>query len=80
MTVQNGVLTITGERTLEKEERNGKKYHRVERAYGVFSRSFTLPEEAEGEKVSAEFKDGVLHVRVPKSERARPKSIEVKIA
>jgi HSP20 family protein len=68
------------ERTLEKEEKNGKRYHRVERAYGVFARSFTLPEDAEGEKVSAEFKDGVLQVRLPKSEKARPRSIEVKIA
>jgi HSP20 family protein len=79
VTVQKGVLTITGERSFEKEEKSAKKYHRVERAYGVFSRSFTLPEEVEDEKVSAEFKDGVLHVRVPKSEKARPKSIEVKI-
>jgi HSP20 family protein len=80
VTVQKGVLTITGERTFEKEEKSGKKYHRVERAYGLFSRSFTLPEESVDEKVSAEFKDGVLHIRVPKSERARPRSIEVKIA
>ena len=72
------VLTITGERTYEKEEK-GRKYHRVERAYGSFARSFTLPEDAAGDKVAAEFKDGVLKVHLPKSEKAKPKSIEVKI-
>ena len=78
VTVENGVLTITGERAFEKEEKD-KRYHRVERAYGHFARSFTLPDEAEGEKVTAEFKDGVLLVRVPKSEKAKPKNIQVKI-
>ena len=78
VTVQEDVLTITGERTLEKEEK-GRKYHRVERAYGRFARSFTLPEDADGNKVAAEFNDGVLKVHLPKSERAKPKSIEVKI-
>ena len=78
VTVQDDVLTITGERTFEKEA-NGKKYHRVERAYGRFGRSFTLPEDADGNGVVAEYKDGVLKVHLPKSERAKPKSIEVKI-
>jgi HSP20 family protein len=78
VTVQNDVLTITGERTHEKEER-GRKYHRVECAYGSFARSFTLPEDADGEKVTAEFKDGVLKMHLPKSEKAKPRSIEVKI-
>ena len=78
VTVQDDVLTITGERALEKEEK-GRKYHRVERAYGRFARSFTLPEDADGDKVAAEFNDGVLKVHLPKAERARPKSIEVKI-
>ncbi len=78
VTVQDDVLTITGERTLEKEEK-GRKYHRVERAYGRFARSFTLPEDADGNIVAAEFKDGVLKVHLPKSERAKPKSVEVKI-
>jgi HSP20 family protein len=79
VTVQDDVLTISGERTLEKEEK-GKKYHRVERAYGSFARSFTLPEDADAAKVNAEFKDGVLKVRLGKSEKAKPKSIEVKLA
>ena len=78
VTVQDDVLTISGERMFEKEEK-GRKYHRMERAYGSFARSFTLPEDADGEKVAAEFKDGVLKVHLPKSEQAKPKSIEVKI-
>ena len=78
VTVENGVLTITGERKLEKEEEN-KKYHRIERAYGSFMRSFTLPQDAAGDKINAEFKDGVLKVHLPKSAEAKPKSIDVKV-
>jgi HSP20 family protein len=77
VTVENGVLTITGERKLEKEEKD-KKYHRLERSYGNFLRSFTLPDGADGSKVSAEFKDGALAVHLPKGEKAKPKAIEVK--
>lgn len=79
LNVHDDVLTISGERKYEKEEK-GKKYHRVERAYGSFVRSFTMPEDADGTKVSAEYKDGVLKVHLPKSEKAKPKAIEVKIA
>ena len=79
LTVQDDVMSISGERKYEKEEK-GKKYHRVERAYGSFMRSFTLPEDADGGKVNAEYKDGVLNVRLPKSEKAKPKSIEVKVS
>jgi len=79
LTIQDDVLTISGERKSEKEEK-GKKYHRVERAYGSFLRSFTLPEDADGTKVSADYKDGVLKVHLPKSEKAKPKAIEVKVA
>jgi HSP20 family protein len=78
VTVQDDVLTIAGERKYEKEEK-GKKYHRVERAYGSFERSFTLPEDADASKITAEFKDGVLKVHLPKSEKVKPKSIEVKV-
>ena len=78
VSVQDGVLTITGERKSEKEEKN-KKFHRVEWAYGSFARSFTLPEDADAEKVAGEFKDGVLKVHVPKSEKAKPKKVEVKV-
>jgi HSP20 family protein len=78
VSVENGELTISGERKSEKEEK-GKKFHRIERSYGSFLRSFTLPESVNAEKVSAEFKDGVLSVHLPKDERAKPKSIEVKV-
>src|SRR5438445_2934298 len=78
VTVQDDVLTISGERILEKEEKGGK-YHRMERAYGSFARSFTLPEDAGGEKVAAEVQDGVLKVHLPQSGKAGPTSIEVKI-
>jgi HSP20 family protein len=76
LTVENGVLVLSGERKFEKEEK-GKKYHRIERAYGSFMRSFNLPDDADTEKVNAEFKDGLLKVHVAKSETARPKQIEV---
>ena len=76
--VENGVLTITGERKFEKEEK-GKKYHRIERSYGSFTRSFTLPEVVKADKVAAEFKDGLLHVRLPKDESAKPKNIAVNV-
>jgi HSP20 family protein len=79
VTVENGVLTITGERKFEKEEKD-KKYHRIERSYGNFLRSFTLPDGADGSKVNAEFKDGVLKVHLPKGEKAKPKTVEVKVA
>ena len=79
LSVQDDVMTISGERKYEKEEK-GKKYHRIERAYGSFMRSFTLPEDADGSKVSAEYKEGVLKVHLPKSEKAKPKSIEVKVS
>lgn len=79
LTVQDNVLSISGERKYEKEEKD-KKYHRVERAYGSFLRSFTLPEDADGTKVSAEYKDGILTVHLPKSEKVKPKSIEVKVS
>ena len=77
VTLENGRLTITGERKFEKEEKN-KKYHRVERSYGTFARSFTLPNDGDAAKVNAEFKDGMLRLRIAKSEAARPKQIEVK--
>ena len=79
ISVQDNVVGISGERKYEKEEK-GKKYHRIERAYGRFMRSFTLPEDADGSKIAAEYKDGVLQVRLPKSEKAKPKTIEVKIS
>ncbi|HSL02419.1 MAG TPA: Hsp20/alpha crystallin family protein [Nitrospiraceae bacterium] len=79
LTMENEVLAISGERNFEKEDK-GKKYHRIERAYGSFVRSFSLPEDADGGKVTAEFKDGMLHVHLPKSQKAKPKAIEIKVA
>ena len=79
VTVENGVLIITGERKFEKEETN-KKWHRVERSYGSFARTFALPDDGDAGKVNAEFKDGILKVHVAKSEAAKPKQIEVKVS
>lgn len=76
--LQEGVLTIEGERRREKEEK-GKKFHKMEREYGRFVRRFVLPTEVEAAMVRAEFKDGVLNVHLPKSEKAVPKAIEVKV-
>jgi HSP20 family protein len=78
VSVDNGVLTLKGDRRQEKEEK-GKKFHRVERYYGSFTRSFTLPENVDGAKVKASFKDGMLSLQIPKTEKAKPKSIEVKV-
>jgi HSP20 family protein len=78
VSVENGDLSISGERKFEKEEK-GKKYHRIERSYGSFMRTFTLPETVKADKLSAEFKDGILTVHLPKDEKAAPKSVEVKV-
>jgi HSP20 family protein len=79
VSVDNGVIRIEGERKQDKEEK-GKKYHRIERSYGSFLRTFTLPDNVDESKVQAEFKDGVLNVRLRKADKAKPKSIEVKVA
>lgn len=76
--VDQGVLTVSGERKMEKEEKN-KKYHRIEREYGSFLRSFTLPPEVMAGKVSAEFKDGMLMVHLPKNGKAGAKAVEIKV-
>lgn len=78
VSVEDGVLYINGERTQEKEEK-GKRFHRIERAYGSFTRSFSLPEDADPDQISAEFKDGLLTVHVAKDKNARPKYIDVKV-
>lgn len=75
--VENGELRISGERKFEKEDR---KYHRIERSYGSFTRTFSLPDDANQNKVSAEFKDGILRVHVAKDEARAPRSIEVKVS
>ncbi len=79
VTVEDGSVTITGERKYEKEEKS-KKYHRVERAFGTFGRSFSFPDDASPAKVSAEFKDGVLTVHLAKDEKAKPQQVEVNVS
>lgn len=81
VTLSNGVLTIKGERKAEKEEKDEKKsYHRVERSYGLYSRSIALPGEVDENKVKADFAKGVLTIRMPKTDRAksRVKKISIK--
>lgn len=79
VSIQDGMLTIQGERKQEKEEK-GKKFHRIERSYGSFARSFRVPDDADENSVKAEFKDGMLNVTLAKSKKAKPKSIEVKVS
>lgn len=77
--VEDGVLTLKGERKLSKETKE-ENYHRVERAYGAFTRSFALPDTVDAEKISAKHKDGVLRVSLPKKPEAKPKVVDVKVA
>ncbi|CAI4032063.1 Heat shock protein, Hsp20 family [Nitrospira tepida] len=79
ITLEEGVLSIQGERKHEKEEKN-KKFHRIERAYGRFVRSFVVPDYVDESKIKAEYQDGVLHLHLPKSDKAKPRAIEVKVA
>jgi HSP20 family protein len=76
--VENNVLTLRGERKFESEVKR-EQYHRVERAYGTFSRSFTLPNVVDTEKIKAEFKDGLLRVTLPQREEAKPKQISIAV-
>lgn len=79
VTMERGVLTISGERKLEKEEK-GKKFHRIERAYGHFARSFNLPEDVDVANITATQKNGVLTVVVPKAPQSTPRQIDVKVS
>jgi HSP20 family protein len=76
--VDNGILHLRGERKFEKEVKE-ESYHRVERSYGTFHRSFSLPDTVDPDKVAAELKDGVLSMRLGKREQARPKQIQVAV-
>src|SRR5437867_3763701 len=78
VTVEDGILSVSGERKSEKEDLK-KKFHRVERSFGNFRRSFTLPEDADSTKVTAEFRDGVLKVHLPTTPVAKSKAIQVKL-
>jgi HSP20 family protein len=77
ITVENNILTIAGERKFEKETK-GEEYHRLERTYGTFSRSFTLPTGVRTDKVEANFDHGVLRLDLPKQEGAKPRKITIK--
>ena len=76
LTVENNVLTLRGERRFEKKDETDN-YHRVERAYGTFTRSFTLPQTVSGEGATAEYKNGVLRVTLQKREEVKPRRIEI---
>ena len=76
--INDGVITLRGERKLEKEDKK-EHYHRVERSYGSFNRSFTLPTTVDSGKVKANYKDGILEVTLPRKEEAKPKPIPVEV-
>lgn len=78
VTSENGVLTIEGERRQEKREES-EKFHRVESVYGRFLRRFTLPDDAQEDKIEATFKDGALLVSVPKAEAKHPKARQIAV-
>lgn len=79
VTIDDNILTLRGERHVE-EEAKKENFHRMERAYGVFARSFTLPAHVDASKVTAEFKDGLLTVKLPRSDAAKSRAIEIKAA
>lgn len=77
--LENHTLTLKGERKFESEDKNQKGFHRIERSYGKFVRAFSLPDTVEGEKVKADYKNGVLTITLPKKEVAKPRSINIEI-
>ena len=78
ITVQNNTLTIRGEKKFD-QEKDGDNYRRVERTYGMFQRSFTLPTSVVSDKIEAAYDNGVLSIAIPKAEEAKPREIEVKV-
>jgi len=74
--VENNVLTIRGERPFDQKVAQ-ENYHRLERSFGTFSRSFALPMTIDADKIHAEYRDGILNLTLPKSERAKPKRIQI---
>lgn len=78
VSLNENTLSISGERRVENEQKR-ENYHRVERSYGQFYRSFTLPPNVDTADIKAEFKDGMLRLTLPKKEEAKPKQIEVKV-
>lgn len=78
--LENGTLSVRGERKFEQKKDQDGGYHRIERAYGSFERYFTLPDSVDTDKVRADYKDGVLSITLPKKEVAKPKQIKVEIS
>jgi HSP20 family protein len=76
--VEDNTLYLKGERKFEKDVKE-QNYHRVERSYGTFTRTFTLPNSIDSEKVNASYKDGVLTLTMPKKEEAKPKTIKINV-
>jgi HSP20 family protein len=76
--VENQTLSITGERKFQQQD-SGKGYHRIERNYGSFTRSFAVPNSFDTEKIAAEYKNGVLTITLPKKEAAKPRQIKVEV-
>ena len=77
LTFENNVLTLSGERQFEKKAEEGQQYHRVERVYGTFTRSFTLPNTVSGEGITAEYRNGVLYLSLPKKEEVKARRIQI---
>jgi HSP20 family protein len=77
--LENGTLTLRGERKFDAQN-GGKGFHRIERSYGTFVRAFSLPETVEGDHVKADYKNGVLTIKLPKKEVAKPRTINVEIS
>lgn len=78
ISVNEGVLTLSGKRE-NKHEETKNKVHRIERSFGSFSRSFTLPDSADAENINARFEDGILNIEIPKSAEEKPRQFDVKI-
>ena len=77
VTFEDGLLTVSGERQFErKDDRN---YHRIERTYGTFTRTFTLPRSVDAGQIKADYRNGVLEIEIPKKEESRPKQIEINV-
>jgi HSP20 family protein len=76
--VENQTLTLSGERKFEKED-NPKGYHRIERGYGKFTRSFSVPSTVDTERVAADYKEGVLTVKLPKKAAAKPRQVKIEV-
>ena len=77
VTFEDGLLTVSGERQFER--RDDRNYHRIERAYGSFTRTFSLPRSVDATQILANYRNGVLEVEIPKKEESRPKQIQINV-